>query len=158
MHLSLEPLHSVERAVQRQRHSSFMGSCLSTSSSQRGRMASDASGSTASTYFPPAQDGTLPLRKADTSNGANTKENIPILLVNDDANPLRRNTGTSDGTSVNPSTHLSTQNQDDRQKVASFRRRALLVGITYTGPHNKWSPLDGPHDDVDRYRDVLTSA
>jgi len=71
----------------------------------------------------------------------------------------RRKFGTSNDTSVNTSTHpLSLQNQDDRQGVASLKRRALLIGITYTGPHNKWSQLDGPHGDVDRYRDLLTSA
>lgn len=35
------------------------------------------------------------------------------------------------------------------------KRRALLVGITYSSPSNTWSPLDGPHGDVDQYRDLL---
>ena len=38
------------------------------------------------------------------------------------------------------------------------KRRALLVGITYSSPSNTWSPLDGPHGDVDQYRDLLISA
>ena len=46
----------------------------------------------------------------------------------------------------------------NKTEVAATKRRALLVGITYTGPANKWSPLDGPHDDVDRYWDLLISA
>ncbi len=37
------------------------------------------------------------------------------------------------------------------------RRRALLVGITYS-TSNTWSQLDGPHGDVDQYRDLLISA
>jgi F-box-like len=40
----------------------------------------------------------------------------------------------------------------------SHKHRALLVGITYTGPSNTWTKLDGPHEDVDRYRDLLISA
>jgi F-box-like len=40
----------------------------------------------------------------------------------------------------------------------SPKRRALLVGITYTNPWNTWSQLDGPHGDVDQYRDLLISA
>ena len=138
-----------------------MGSCLSTIFSPSRRMPS-ASDSAASTYFPPpeAGDGTFPLRKADTSNGANVKANIHnISLVNDDDNRPRHNLGTSNDASVNASSHPQfTQNQGDKKEVASLKRRALLIGITYTGPHNKWTPLDGPHGDVDRYRDVLTSA
>jgi hypothetical protein len=38
------------------------------------------------------------------------------------------------------------------------KRRGLLVGITYTNPWNTWSQLDGPHEDVDRYRDLLIST
>lgn len=38
------------------------------------------------------------------------------------------------------------------------KRRALLVGITYTDPSNTWSQLDGPHGDVDQYRDLLIGA
>ena len=131
-----------------------MGSCLSTSSRQREPSASD---SAASTYSPQAEDLTPPLRK--TNNTPAAKGNIHISLGNDDDNFHRSNTGTSNGTSVNASTHpLPIQNKDDRQGVASLKRRALLIGITYTGPHNKWTPLDGPHSDVDRYRDLLTSA
>jgi hypothetical protein len=38
------------------------------------------------------------------------------------------------------------------------KRRALLVGITYSSPSNTWSQLDGPHGDVDQYQDLLISA
>ena len=38
------------------------------------------------------------------------------------------------------------------------KRRALLVGITYSSPSNTWSELDGPHGDVDQYRDLLICA
>ena len=37
------------------------------------------------------------------------------------------------------------------------KRRALLVGISYTSPWNTWPPLDEPHGDVDQYRDLLVS-
>lgn len=39
-----------------------------------------------------------------------------------------------------------------------MKRRALLVGITYSAPFNKWSPLEGPHHDVDQFRELLISA
>ena len=129
-----------------------MGSCLSTVLPKSRRMPS-ASESTASTYSPPAGDV-----KANTytSKGVNVEASI---LVNDDNNHPRPNPGTSNDASVNASIPpVSTQNQDDKREVESLKRRALLVGITYTGPHNKWSQLDGPHDDVDRYRELLTSA
>ncbi|KAH9977501.1 hypothetical protein BJV74DRAFT_888427 [Russula compacta] len=35
-----------------------------------------------------------------------------------------------------------------------MKRRALLVGVTYSGSTN-WPQLDGPHNDVDRIRDLL---
>ena len=38
----------------------------------------------------------------------------------------------------------------------TLKRRALLVGISYKGAHNKWSALDGPYDDVDRFRHLLS--
>ena len=56
------------------------------------------------------------------------------------------------------STYDDKHNQDDKQDGASLKRRALLVGISYTSPHNTWSPLDGPYGDVDRYQELLTSA
>jgi hypothetical protein len=59
-------------------------------------------------------------------------------------------------------THPQPVDERDNNAVveaAQIRRRALLVGITYTNPpSNTWSPLDGPHGDVDRYRELLTSA
>jgi hypothetical protein len=45
----------------------------------------------------------------------------------------------------------------DKMKLVKTRRRALLVGITYS-TSNTWSQLDGPHGDVDQYRDLLISA
>ena len=47
---------------------------------------------------------------------------------------------------------------DNKTQGAATKRRALLVGISYSNPSNTWSPLDGPHGDVDRYRDLLISA
>ena len=48
--------------------------------------------------------------------------------------------------------------EHDKTKDVEAKRRALLVGITYTSPSNTWSQLDGPHGDVDQYRDLLISA
>jgi hypothetical protein len=45
-----------------------------------------------------------------------------------------------------------------KTKDVEAKRRALLVGITYTNPWNTWSQLDGPHGDVDQYRGLLISA
>jgi hypothetical protein len=50
------------------------------------------------------------------------------------------------------------EDQGDKKVDETIKRRALLIGITYTGPANKWSPLDGPHDDVDRYHRLLIGA
>ena len=54
-------------------------------------------------------------------------------------------------------THLP-DDVDDKKKDREAKRRALLVGITYSNPWNTWSQLDGPHGDVDQYRDLLVSA
>jgi hypothetical protein len=32
------------------------------------------------------------------------------------------------------------------------------VGIAYSSPDNTWSQLEGSHEDVDRYRELLISA
>ena len=38
----------------------------------------------------------------------------------------------------------------------TLRRRALLVGIEYRGSTSpEWTPLDGPHGDVDRFLELL---
>ncbi|KAI9456400.1 peptidase C14, caspase domain-containing protein, partial [Lactarius psammicola] len=47
--------------------------------------------------------------------------------------------------------------EEDKSEGATSRRRALLVGISYRGAQ-KWSTLDGPHDDVDRFRKLLTGT
>jgi len=46
----------------------------------------------------------------------------------------------------------------DKTEDVKPKRRALLVGITYSNPWNTWSQLDGPHGDVDQYHDLLISA
>jgi hypothetical protein len=39
---------------------------------------------------------------------------------------------------------------------ATPKRRALLVGISYQHTQsNMWMPLDGPHEDVERFRKLL---
>ena len=44
---------------------------------------------------------------------------------------------------------------EDKSEGPTSRRRALLVGISYNGAHNQWPALDGPHSDVDRFRQLL---
>jgi hypothetical protein len=48
--------------------------------------------------------------------------------------------------------------EESQRAVATTKRRALLVGISYCSPSNTWSRLDGPHEDVDQYRELLMSA
>ncbi|KAN0136282.1 Caspase domain containing protein [Lactarius tabidus] len=48
--------------------------------------------------------------------------------------------------------------EEDKIEGPTSKRRALLVGISYNGPHNQWSPLDGPHSDVDRFQQLLTDT
>ncbi|KAI0246856.1 caspase domain-containing protein [Lactifluus subvellereus] len=48
--------------------------------------------------------------------------------------------------------------QEGQRDVPTEKRRAVLVGITYCSPSNTWSRLDGPHGDVDRYRELLMST
>lgn len=44
-------------------------------------------------------------------------------------------------------------------EVRQMKRRALLVGITYSNTSsNMWPQLCGPHDDVDNYRELLVSG
>jgi ankyrin repeat protein len=45
-----------------------------------------------------------------------------------------------------------------KRGITVRKRRALLVGITYSAPFNKWSSLEGPHHDVDHFRELLISA
>ena len=48
--------------------------------------------------------------------------------------------------------------EEDKSDGQRSKRRALLVGISYNGDHNKWPALDGPHEDVDRFRQLLTGT
>ncbi|KAF8267146.1 caspase domain-containing protein [Lactarius quietus] len=48
--------------------------------------------------------------------------------------------------------------EGDKSESSASKRRALLVGISYNGPHNQWSALDGPHDDVNRFQQLLTDT
>lgn len=49
------------------------------------------------------------------------------------------------------SIHLPDNSESPRTK-----RRALLVGISYIGSTDPvWTPIDGLHDDVDRFRGLL---
>jgi hypothetical protein len=74
-----------------------------------------------------------------------------------------RKTGSSKG-SVHLSTDgLPTDEESQSKGILNItsttrKRRALLVGITYCSPSNTWDRLDGPFDDVERYRELLISA
>ena len=89
-----------------------------------------------------------------TNDEGNTK-----LPKDEDTPPLPKDAGAN-------STHLPKDEDnvrlpghvDNKPDAAVRKRRALLVGICYNGPNNYWSPLDGPHVDVERYRILLTSA
>ncbi|KAH9041167.1 caspase domain-containing protein [Lactarius hengduanensis] len=48
--------------------------------------------------------------------------------------------------------------EEDKSESPTSKRRALLVGISYKGDHNTWSALDGPHEDVDRFQQLLTET
>ncbi|KAH9172758.1 caspase domain-containing protein [Lactarius sanguifluus] len=48
--------------------------------------------------------------------------------------------------------------EEDKSEGPTSKRRALLVGISYKGDHNTWSALDGPHEDVDRFQQLLTET
>jgi hypothetical protein len=54
--------------------------------------------------------------------------------------------------------HHKVHHVSKKTEGAATKRKALLVGISYSGPSNKWSPLDGPHGDVDRIQELLLSA
>jgi hypothetical protein len=47
--------------------------------------------------------------------------------------------------------------EEDKGKGPTLKRRAL-IGISCSGPNNQWSALDGPHSDVDRFRQPLTGT
>ena len=93
---------------------------------------------------------------------SSTSESSEIVNLPPDKNEDNLPCGKPDtfnGASVNASAHsLSAEDGGEKKGGAAVKRRALLVGITYCSPTNTWSPLDGPHDDVDRYRELLTSA
>ncbi|KAI9510660.1 caspase domain-containing protein [Russula earlei] len=66
--------------------------------------------------------------------------------------------GTFRRASPNGSAHLPLADDTvDKKDGPAMRRRALLVGITYSNAKT-WSELDGPHDDVDRYQKLLLSV
>ncbi|KAN0136650.1 Caspase domain containing protein [Lactarius tabidus] len=62
---------------------------------------------------------------------------------------------------IHPSERIQlTSVEEDTQSVAragpTTKRRALLVGISYHhSPSDIWPPLDGPHEDVNRFRELL---
>ncbi|KAH9953158.1 caspase domain-containing protein [Russula dissimulans] len=49
------------------------------------------------------------------------------------------------------------QVDDLTKNGATIKRRALLIGITYANARI-WSPLEGPHEDVDQYQELLVST
>jgi hypothetical protein len=47
---------------------------------------------------------------------------------------------------------------EDKSEGPTSKRCALLVGISYNGAYNQWPALNGPHNDVDRFRQLLTGT
>ncbi|KAI0299856.1 caspase domain-containing protein, partial [Russula brevipes] len=48
------------------------------------------------------------------------------------------------------------ESEDSEREVATPKRRALLIGISYHRTQSKiWTPLDGSHEDVERFRKLL---
>ncbi|KAI0293727.1 caspase domain-containing protein [Multifurca ochricompacta] len=50
------------------------------------------------------------------------------------------------------------EDEETKREDSTPKRRALLVGISYSGPFNTWSRLDGPHGDVDHFRELLVGS
>src|SRR5437588_9192516 len=45
------------------------------------------------------------------------------------------------------------------ETTRTLKRRALLVGISYKHtPSDEWAPLEGPHEDVTHFRELLIGA
>ncbi|KAN0130443.1 Caspase domain containing protein [Lactarius tabidus] len=55
-------------------------------------------------------------------------------------------------------TASSTRTLEDKSEGPTSKRCALLVGISYNGAYNQWPALNGPHNDVDRFRQLLTDT
>jgi len=49
------------------------------------------------------------------------------------------------------------QVDDVKKDAPTMKRRALLIGITYSNA-KLWSQLEGPHKDVDQYQELLFCA
>jgi len=70
------------------------------------------------------------------------------------ANSLKKESqGQVDGPELNKDGQVDDSKKDGR----AMKQRALLIGIAYTNAKN-WSPLEGPHDDVEQYRELLSST
>ena len=58
-----------------------------------------------------------------------------------------------------PERPLRNAKEESVVPVPTPKRRALLVGISYEGGTDPvWTPLEYPHDDVDRFRELLISV
>ena len=79
------------------------------------------------------------------------------ICLSDDVDNKMENEATKRG-SLRKGSICLPDDVDNKTQGAATKRRALLVGISYSNPSNTWSPLDGPHGDVDRYWDLLVSA
>ena len=114
----------------------------------------------------PRDEGSVPLPK-DEGNSSLPNDEDTLRLPKDEGNSqLPKDDDTIRLPKIDDHTHLPKAEDDTRLPevadkktgVAAPKRRALLIGICYTSPTNTWSPLDGPHGDVDRCEDLLTSA
>lgn len=152
----------------------FMGSCLSTVF-PHGMRGTSRRGSPNGSKQLPRDEGSVPLPK-DEGNTSLPNDEDTLRLPKDEGNShLPKDDDTIRLPKNDDHTHLPKVEDDTRPptdednarlpdvadkktEIAAAKRRALLVGICYSSPTNTWSPLDGPHGDVDRCEELLTSA
>ncbi|KAH9977499.1 caspase domain-containing protein [Russula compacta] len=95
------------------------------------------------------QSAPLPDDEDHNKKGTTSPKGSAHLPIDEDHNKK----GTA---SPNGSAHLPVD-EDQKKEGPTTKRRALLIGITYSGSKT-WSELDGPHHDVDHYQELLTST
>jgi hypothetical protein len=121
-----------------------MGTCLSTVLPRR-VLNTPRRGSREGSIHYPRDEGNTP---KDEGNAHPSKGEGSRHVPKDEGNAHMKDEG---------SIHLP-NDVNNKTEGAATKRRALLVGIVYSSPSNTYSQLDGPHSDVDRYRELLICA
>ena len=85
---------------------------------------------------------------------------VPVSIPNRPHNePLHDAEEESEADVPPPDRPLPDANEQSKVNAPKSKRRALLVGITYKDSTDEvWTPLEYPHDDVDRFRELLISV